>query len=105
MHGMTETLSFPWSAPPKSGEMIELAAGLRWLRLALPFQLNHVNIYLIAHDGGWARVDTGIGTDQTKATWDALFRGPLAGQTITRLIVTPSHPDPVGLARWLAERS
>jgi len=68
------------------------------LRLALPFQLNHVNIYMLAHEGGWTVVDTGIGTDQTKATWEAVFAGPLAGQRVTRLIVTHSHPDHVGLA-------
>ena len=104
MHGTAETISFPWPTPPQSGELVELAPGLLWLRLALPFQLNHVNIYMLAHDGGWAVVDTGIGTDQTRATWEAVFKGPLAGQKITRLIVTHSHPDHVGLAGWLAER-
>jgi glyoxylase-like metal-dependent hydrolase (beta-lactamase superfamily II) len=104
MHGTTETLSFPWPTAPKPGDLIEIGPGLLWLRLALPFQLNHVNIYLLAHEGGWAIVDTGIGTDQTRETWDNVFAGPLSGHKITRLIVTHSHPDHVGLAGWLAAR-
>jgi glyoxylase-like metal-dependent hydrolase (beta-lactamase superfamily II) len=104
MHGTAETISFPWPTPPEPGKVVDLAPGLKWLRLALPFQLNHVNIYMLAHDGGWAVVDTGIGTDSTKAAWEAVFSGALAGQKVTRLIVTHSHPDHVGLAGWIAER-
>ncbi len=105
MHGAaTDPLVYPHPVTPKPGELTEVAPGILWLRLALPFQLNHVNIYLIEHEGGWAVVDTGIGTDQTKATWDAVFAGPLKGAKITRLIVTHSHPDHIGLAGWLAER-
>ena len=105
MHGTaTDPLTYPHPVTPKPGELTEVAPGILWLRLALPFQLNHVNIYLIEHDGGWAVVDTGIGTDQTKATWDAVLSGPLKGAKLTRLIVTHSHPDHIGLAGWLAER-
>ena len=74
MHGTaTDPLVYPHPVTPKPGELTEVAPGILWLRLALPFQLNHVNIYLIEHEGGWAVVDTGIGTDQTKATWDDVF--------------------------------
>lgn len=104
MHGMTDSLVYPFAITPRPGEITEIRPGILWLRLALPFQLNHVNIYMIEHDGGWAVIDTGIGTDQTKATWDAVLSGPLAGKSITRLIVTHSHPDHIGLAGWLAER-
>ena len=72
MHGTAETISFPWPTPPEPGQVVDLAPGLKWLRLALPFQLNHVNIYMLADNGGWAIVDTGIGTDSTKAAWEAV---------------------------------
>src|SRR5262245_56270251 len=105
MHGTaTDPLVYPHPVTPKPGELTEVAPGILWLRLALPFQLNHVNIYLIAHEGGWAVVDTGIGTDQTKATWDAVLSGPLKGAKVTRLIITHSHPDHIGLAGWLTDR-
>ena len=105
MHGTaTDPLVYPHPVTPKPGELTEVAPGILWLRLSLPFQLNHVNVYLLAHEGGWAVIDTGIGTDTTKAAWEHVFAGPLKGEKITRLIVTHSHPDHIGLAGWLAER-
>jgi glyoxylase-like metal-dependent hydrolase (beta-lactamase superfamily II) len=104
MHGKTDSLSYPWPIPPEPGHFIEVAPGLLWFRLALPYQLNHVNIYLLEHEGGWAAVDAGLGNDVTRAAWEALLAGRLANQKITRLIITHSHPDHVGLAGWIAER-
>jgi len=96
-------LDFPWAEPPADGELREIAPGLLWLRLALPYRLNHVNIYLLAEQGGWAVVDTGLGDDATRDTWRAVLAGPLAGQRLTRVIATHFHPDHVGLAGWLCE--
>ena len=75
-----------------------------WVRLKLPFRLNHVNIYLLADGDGWAMVDSGFGNEESIAAWTTLFEGPLKGVKITRLIVTHSHPDHVGLAGWIVER-
>ena len=100
----TPSLLFPFLEPPRPGEVIEAAPGLLWLRLPLPYRLNHVNLYLLADDGGWAVVDTGLGTDTCRAGWDAVLAGPLAGQRLTRMIVTHYHPDHVGLAGWFTER-
>jgi glyoxylase-like metal-dependent hydrolase (beta-lactamase superfamily II) len=96
--------TFPYPEPPAPGVPLEVAPGILWLRFALPFLLNHVNVYLIEDDGGWAILDTGLGNDETKAAWEALFAGPLAGQRITRVICTHYHPDHVGLVGWLTER-
>jgi glyoxylase-like metal-dependent hydrolase (beta-lactamase superfamily II) len=84
---------------------VEVAPGLLWARLPLPFRLDHVNIYFIEDEGGWAVVDTGIDDRPTRSAWTQLLDGPLAGRPLTRLIVTHCHPDHVGLANWLAERS
>jgi len=97
-------LRFPFPVPPGDGEVIEVAPGLLWARLSLPFRLDHVNIYLIEDEGGWAAIDAGIGIESSKASWEKLLAGPLAGQRLTRLIVTHHHPDHIGLAGWLAER-
>ena len=75
-----------------------------WARLKLPFRLNHVNIYLLADGDGYAMVDAGFGNEETIEAWTKLFEGPLKGVNITRLIVTHSHPDHVGLAGWIVER-
>lgn len=101
---LAETLRYPWETPPGPNEVIELRPGVLWLRQKLPFQLNHVNIYLLADGDGWAIIDSGFGNEETIAAWTALFEGPLKNFNITRLIVTHSHPDHVGLAGWIVER-
>ncbi|QCI63987.1 MBL fold metallo-hydrolase [Phreatobacter stygius] len=95
---------YPVLTPPEAGEVIEIAPGVLWTRLPLPFRLNHVNIYLIEDGDGWAVLDTGIDDRVTRAAWEALVSGPLRGRRLTRLIVTHFHPDHIGLAGWLAER-
>lgn len=94
-------VTFPIEMPPGAGECIEVAPGILWARLALPFRLNHVNIFLIEDGDGYAAVDTGIADDRTKEAWHALLAGPLRGKRLTRLIVTHHHPDHIGLAGWL----
>src|SRR5208337_3506167 len=101
---MPETLEFPFSAPPKTGEVIEVRPGILWARLALPFRLDHVNIYFIEDGEGLALIDTGIDNQASRAAWDALLAGPLAARKLTRIIATHFHPDHIGLAGWLCER-
>lgn len=72
-----------------------------WLRLPLPFALDHVNVWLLADGAGWTLVDTGYGDEATRAIWERV----LAGRPLTRLIVTHFHPDHAGLAGWLAARA
>ena len=98
------SLTFPFPAPPAPGAVVEVAPGIRWLRLPLPYRLDHVNIYLIENEGGWTAVDTGLGTDECKQAWEAALAGPLRGQGLKSLVVSHYHPDHVGLAGWLCER-
>ena len=104
MSVITPALRFPHATPPDDGDFREVAPGILWLRLALPFQLNHVNLFLIKDDDGWALVDAGIGDKRTRAVWEDLLAGRLGGRRLSRLIVTHFHPDHAGLAGWLAER-
>lgn len=94
---------------PEPGRLQTLTPGVHWLRLALPFALDHINVWLLdeapaAAGGppGWSLVDTGLDDPATRATWQALLDGPLAGRPLQRLVVTHLHPDHVGLAHWLA---
>ena len=98
-------LSFPHPAPPPDGTLLEVAPGVRWLRMPLPFVLNHINLWLIEDGAGWAIVDTGIQGDGIKEVWRRILADDLGGRPITRVIVTHHHPDHVGLAGWLVERS
>jgi glyoxylase-like metal-dependent hydrolase (beta-lactamase superfamily II) len=99
-----EALRYPWEQHPGPDEVVEIRPGVLWVRLKLPFRLNHVNIYLLADGDGYAMVDAGFGNEETIEAWTKLFDGPLKGVNITRLIITHSHPDHVGLAGWIVER-
>ena len=99
-----DELLYPYPTPPGPGETVEVAPGVLWTRIALPFQLNHVNIYFIDDGDGWAVLDTGIDNKATRAAWEGLAAGPLKGRRLTRLIVTHFHPDHIGLAGWLCGR-
>jgi glyoxylase-like metal-dependent hydrolase (beta-lactamase superfamily II) len=93
---------------PPPGSCIEVAPGVKWLRTALPFELDHINLWLLrdAMDGvqGWSVVDTGIHADSSKANWETIFANELEGLPILRVIVTHMHPDHIGLADWMCER-
>ena len=94
---------------PAPGSSLEVAPGVRWHRVALPFALDHINLWLIRdeHQGrsGWTAVDCGIDNAATRAAWEQLFASPaLQGLPLLRIIVTHMHPDHIGLASWLTER-
>jgi glyoxylase-like metal-dependent hydrolase (beta-lactamase superfamily II) len=96
-------LTFPVAKPPLPGTAIEIADGILWTQFALPFVLNHVNVYLIRDGAGWAVVDTGIGDERTFAAWRTLVAEALNGAKLTRLIVTHFHPDHIGAGSWLIQ--
>jgi glyoxylase-like metal-dependent hydrolase (beta-lactamase superfamily II) len=104
MTAILDGLSFPFETPPGPGEVIQVAPGILWARLPLPFSLDHVNIFLLEDGDGWALIDTGIKSRTAQRAWETLLEGPLRGRRLTRIIVTHFHPDHIGLAGWLAER-
>ncbi|MFL5282365.1 MAG: MBL fold metallo-hydrolase [Rhodopila sp.] len=104
-HDPSSGLDFPFAHPPAPGELIDVAPGVRWMRLPLPYRLDHVNIYLIRDERGWTALDTGLGTQDCKRGWETAFAGPLKADRLTSIIVSHFHPDHVGLANWLVERT
>ena len=90
----------PFPSPPAECEGIEVAPGVLWLRLPLPMALDHVNVYALDDGTGWTIIDTGMDSRRSRTLWQGLLDGPLAGRTVTRVIVTHHHPDHVGLAGW-----
>ncbi|MBN8505710.1 MAG: MBL fold metallo-hydrolase [Burkholderiales bacterium] len=98
-------LDFPWGEQlPAAGNTLELQPGLHWLRMQLPFALDHINLWLLRDGEGWAIVDCGIADAGTRANWDAVFDGLPATDPITRVFATHFHPDHLGNAHWLCER-
>lgn len=90
-------INHPFPTPPESGTVQEVAPGVHWLRMPLPFALDHINLWLIEDGDGYTAVDTGIAMDSVKDAW----KSALAGRHLKRQIVTHFHPDHLGLAAWL----
>lgn len=82
----------------------ELARGLFGIRFALPFALDHVNIWLIADGDGWTLIDAGLADQRTRDRWEELA-GFMGGRPVRRVLATHFHPDHMGLAGWWCERS
>lgn len=99
---------YPFPTPPAAGETFEVAPGIHWLRMPLPFALDHINLWLLADDDGWTIIDTGFALDAVKACWEGILarleRTPQGGR-IARIVVTHFHPDHLGLADWLQEKT
>ena len=98
------TLIYPFEAAPVAGKVLEVAPGVVWIRMPLPFALNHINLWGLEDHDGWAVVDTGMRTDDTLAAWRELFREAQDERPITRVFVTHMHPDHIGLAGWLTRK-
>ena len=97
-------LEYPFEHRPEIGQTILVAPGVHWVRMRLPMQLNHINLWLLEDGDGWTVVDTGIKNEETTLAWEQLFAGPMQGRRVTRVIVTHMHPDHIGLAGWLVRR-
>jgi glyoxylase-like metal-dependent hydrolase (beta-lactamase superfamily II) len=101
---MDGTVHFPVAMPPGPGEVRAIAPGILWLRMPLPFALDHINLWLIEDGAGWTLVDTGYASEATRALWRRILATSLGGRPIRRILVTHYHPDHIGLAQWLAEQ-
>jgi glyoxylase-like metal-dependent hydrolase (beta-lactamase superfamily II) len=109
MNNLERELHYPLGDTlPEPGKTIEVLPGVRWIRMVLPFALNHINLWLLRDtiDGveGWTVVDCCISREESKAQWEQIFETELQGLPILRVIVTHMHPDHIGLAHWLCER-
>jgi len=93
---------------PAAGTTLEVAPGVRWIRMGLPFALDHINLWLLRDQvngrEGWTVVDCCVTRDESKAQWEQIFATQLEGLPVLRVIVTHMHPDHIGLAHWLCER-
>ncbi len=99
-----DALRFPFAEAPAPGTLMDVAPGVKWLRMPLPFALNHINLWVLDDGDGWTLVDTGISTDDTRRLWTEIFEGPLKAKPVKRLLCTHFHPDHLGLAGWLVAK-
>lgn len=95
------SLDYPYPEVPAPGTSLEVAPGVRWLSMPLPFQLDHINLWLLDDEGGTTIVDTGIADDRTRELWQKIFA---TLDKVKRLILTHYHPDHAGNADWICKR-
>lgn len=103
MSNTCESLVYEFDVSPETGEAIEIMPGLKWLRLPLPFLLQHINVWLLQEGDAWVIVDTGLNTSATRNVWRNIFRTTLNSEPVSRVMVTHLHPDHVGCAGWLCQ--
>lgn len=87
---------------PDESKLTFINDDIAWLRMPLPFQLDHINLYLIRDGDRFALVDTGLHTSKTQAIWDTIFSEQKV--SLSKVVVTHMHPDHLGNAGWLTER-
>ncbi len=109
MNPLESQLDYPLGEQlPAAAARIEVAPGIYWIRMPLPFALDHVNIWLLrdCFDGreGWTVVDCGISDEVIRGLWEQVIAEQLDGLPVVRVICTHTHPDHVGLAAMLTER-
>jgi glyoxylase-like metal-dependent hydrolase (beta-lactamase superfamily II) len=109
MNPLEAQLVYPFADElPAPGSVREVAPGVGWLRMPLPFALDHINLWLLRDEregrSGYTVIDCGVATDATRANWEQLLAGPMAGAPVLRVLATHCHPDHVGLSGWLCER-
>ena len=101
-------LIYPFESVPEvgTGQTVDVAPGVKWLRMPLGGALQFINVWAIEDGDGWALVDTGLQTRETAQAWRTALKpeGDLGGKPVTRMIVTHLHPDHIGLAGWMTRK-
>ena len=81
-----------------------MAEGVWWIRMPLPFALDHINLWLIEERDGWTAIDCGYGDAATRTLWESHFANAMGGRPVLRVVATHYHPDHLGNAAWLMRR-
>lgn len=98
-----ENLDYFADTPLDPGSFNEIHKGVWWLRMPLPWKLDHINLWILEDNEGVAIIDTGICSQTCKNIWKQTIKKLVRGRPITKIIVTHYHPDHIGGACWLTQ--
>lgn len=101
---ITDPIAYEFPITPTAGRTMPVADGLLWLRMPLPFALQHINLWLLEDHGAWAIVDTGVCDDDSHEVWNDVVTNVFRDVPVGRVILTHMHPDHAGNAGWLCGR-
>jgi glyoxylase-like metal-dependent hydrolase (beta-lactamase superfamily II) len=80
--------------------------GVHRIELPLPFELERINLYVVALDRGYLLIDCGMDTPKSLAALEAGLREIGIGWRDLRMVLlTHMHPDHIGLSQRLRELS
>lgn len=96
-------IRYEFDSRPAEGDTMIVADGILWLRMPLPFSLNHINLWLIRDSASWVIVDTGVDTNKSRGVWQETFTGAMRGDPASHIVATHLHPDHAGCAGWLVQ--
>jgi glyoxylase-like metal-dependent hydrolase (beta-lactamase superfamily II) len=89
---------------PGPGGTVMIAPGIHWLRMPMPLDLDHINLWLIEDGEGYTLIDTGLAAAMCTAVWETLEATLLRIRPLRRILLTHFHPDHMGCAAWLQQR-
>ena len=89
------------------GHVSHVADGVYQLKLPVPFPLKFVASYLLPGEDGWTIIDPGFDYPPAREAWEnrAAELELNLERDVAKIVVTHLHPDHIGLAQWLEERS
>lgn len=93
-------VSYAFTEAPAAGQCTQIVKGIDWIRMPLPFALDHVNCWYLHGEGESCLIDTGVHTTETLDSWNHIISDKGHPK---KLLVTHFHPDHSGLAGWFAE--
>tara|TARA_R110002096_G_scaffold402143_4_gene599353 strand:+ start:5914 stop:6942 length:1029 start_codon:yes stop_codon:yes gene_type:complete len=101
----TNALEYPISSKPEFGIPMEVSEGIFLLKMPIPYTLDHINLWLLRDGNGWTIVDSGFYSDEAAQLWQTVLSGFCQNEPIHKIVITHFHPDHVGMAQWLANKT
>jgi glyoxylase-like metal-dependent hydrolase (beta-lactamase superfamily II) len=100
-----DLIRYEFDKRPDAGDTMQVAPGVHWLRMPLPFALGHINLWLLEDGDSWTIVDTGVDVEESEKVWAKTFLETMDSRPVNRVLVTHLHPDHVGCAGMLCEKT